>query len=148
MKQQAWRYLLRGVLAVLVLASFACVRRTARFTTVPEGARVFLNDRDIGRTPATVDFTWYGDYDVVYRLEGHRTVKTHVQIKPPLYQRFPLDFFAEVLWPGELHDHHEIPVQQLEPLLSPDRDELIQRAKDLRDRALFEDQQSAQTDGR
>ena len=148
MKRGNCKKLLLGLLAVLLLTGVGCVRRTARFTTVPEGARVLLNDREIGTTPATVEFTWYGDYDVVYRLEGHETVKTNVVINPPLYQLFPLDFVAEVLWPGELHDHHEIPTQQLQPLQLPDRDELIERARELRDRALFEGQGSAQEDGR
>ncbi len=83
------------------MITVGCVRRTARFTSVPDGARVFLNDREIGRTPATVEFTWYGDYDVVYRLEGYETIKTNAVLNPPLYQRFPFDFFAEVLWPGD-----------------------------------------------
>ena len=113
---------------------------------MPEGVRVILNDREIGRTPATVEFTWYGDYDVVYRLKGYQTVKTNVVIKKPVYQMFPFDFVAEVLWPWELHDHHDIPVQELTPLQLPERDELVERAKQLRDRALFEEGTSPQTD--
>jgi hypothetical protein len=125
---------------VVVLACAGCVRRTARFTSEPEGARVWLNDRDIGRTPASVDFTWYGDYDVVYRLEGHRTVKTHVRLDPPLYQRFPLDFFAEVLWPGQIHDHHEAATVLLEAAQPADEAELIERARQLRQQAQFPQQ--------
>jgi len=130
------------VLAAALLITAGCVRRTARFTSVPDGARVFLNDREIGRTPATVEFTWYGDYDVVYRLDGYETVKTNAVISPPLYQRFPFDFFAEVLWPGELHDHHDIPTQELVARQPIDQDELIGRAKELRERALSESEKS------
>lgn len=136
------------VLVAALLISAGCVRRTARFESVPEGARVFLNDREIGRTPATVEFTWYGDYDVIYRLEGYETVKTNVVLNPPLYQRFPFDFFAEVLWPGELHDHHDIPAQELVTRKPINQDELIERAKELRDRALSESENSAEKDGR
>jgi len=130
------------VLTAAILIAAGWVRRTARFTSVPDGARVFLNDREIGRTPATVEFTWYGDYDVVYRLDGYETVKTNVVINPPLYQRFPFDFFAEVLWPGELHDHHDIPTQELVARRPIDQDELIGRAKELRERALSESEKS------
>jgi len=130
------------VFAAALLITAGCVRRTARFTSVPDGARVFLNDREIGRTPATVEFTWYGDYDVVYRLDGYETVKTNAVISPPLYQRFPFDFFAEVLWPGELHDHHDIPTQELVARRPIDQDELIGRAKELRERALSESEKS------
>ena len=142
------RWLAGLVLTAAGLIAAGCVRRTARFTSVPDGARVFLNDREIGRTPATVEFTWYGDYDVIYRLEGYETVKTNAVISPPLYQRFPFDFFAEVLWPGELHDHHDIPTQQLVARQPINPDELISRAKKLRDRALFESENSAEKDGR
>ncbi len=109
---------------------------------------MFLNDREIGRSPATVEFTWYGDYDVIYRLEGYETAKTNAVINPPLYQVFPFDFFAEVVWPGELHDYHDIPTQELTPLQLPDRDELIERAREFRDRALFESEGSAKEAGR
>ena len=136
------------VLVAAFLITAGCVRRTARFESVPEGARVFLNDREIGRTPATVEFTWYGDYDVVYRLDGYETVKSNAVLNPPLYQRFPFDFFAEVLWPGELHDHHDIPTQELVARQPINQDELIGRAKELRDRALFESENSAEKDGR
>ncbi len=136
------RCLASFVLAAALLITAGCVRRTARFTSVPDGARVFLNDREIGRTPATVEFTWYGDYDVVYRLDGYETVKTNAVISPPLYQRFPFDFFAEVLWPGELHDHHDIPTQELVARQPIDQDELIGRAKELRERALSESEKS------
>ncbi len=142
----------RRIAALVLVAAFlitaGCVRRTARFESVPEGARVFLNDREIGRTPATVECTWYGDYDVIYRLDGYETVKTNVVLNPPLYQRFPFDFFAEVLWPGELHDHHDVPTQELVARRPIDQDELIGRAKELRDRALFGSETSAEKDGR
>ncbi|MCZ6655134.1 MAG: PEGA domain-containing protein [Planctomycetota bacterium] len=138
----ASRWIASLVLTAAVLITAGCVRRTARFTSVPDGARVFLNDREIGRTPATVEFTWYGDYDVVYRLDGYETVKTNAVISPPLYQRFPFDFFAEVLWPGELHDHHDIPTQELVARRPINQDELISRAKELRDRALVGSEES------
>lgn len=140
--------LLAALAVLLPLAAFGCVRRTARFTSDPPGARVFVNDEEIGRTPATIDFTWYGDYDVIYRLEGYQTVKTHAEVNPPIYQRFPLDFFAEVLWPGELHDHHDIATEKLTKAELPSETELIQRAMDFRDRALFEDLTDAETTGR
>lgn len=142
------RFLTVAVLVIVSLPNLCCVRRTARFTTEPAGARVFLNDRDIGETPANVEFTWYGDYDVIYRKEGYNTIKTHVAIKPPVYELFPIDFVAEVLWPGEIHDHHDIPTQELTPHQLPDRDELVQRAMELRDQALIEGPDSAQKTGR
>lgn len=149
MAHGSWKKVVAVIaLDMTVLFSTACVRRTARFTTEPSGARVFLNDREIGETPATVEFSWYGDYDVIYRKEGYDTVKTNVPMEQPVYQLFPIDFFAEVLWPGEIHDHHDIPTQELKPSQPPARDELVQRAMELRDQALFEGPDSAQKTGR
>lgn len=124
-----------------------CVRRTARFTTEPAGARLYLNDEDVGRTPVTVAFTWYGDYDVRYRLKGYQTLHTHVRLNPPVYQIFPLDFFTEVMWPGELHDHHDVPTQTLLQAEPIDSATLQQRALEFRDRTLFESEPNAQAPG-
>jgi hypothetical protein len=110
------------------------------FNTDPQGAIVYLNDLEVGRTPVTVDFTWYGDYDIVYRKDGYTTVVTHHRVRAPWYQVFPLDFFSEVLWPGEIHDHHEMPEAALEPEPEPNPDALVQRADEMRDRAIYTDE--------
>ncbi len=43
-----------------------CVERTVTITSEPDNALVYLNDEEIGRTPVTVSFTFYGVYDVRY----------------------------------------------------------------------------------
>lgn len=115
--------------------SSACVRRTITITTEPPNARVFLNEQEVGRSAVTTDFLWYGDYGVAIRKEGYETLQTNWVIKPPWYQRVPLDFFAEVLWPGQLHDTHS-QHYVLEPAKTPTQEELIGRAVETRDRAL------------
>lgn len=50
-----------------MVAGFGCVERTITITSEPSGALVHLNDEEVGRTPLTVPFTFYGVYDV--RLE-------------------------------------------------------------------------------
>jgi len=115
--------------------SAGCVRRTISITTEPPNARVFLNDQEVGRSPATTDFLWYGDYGVPIRKEGYETLETNWVIKPPWYQQFPLDFFSEVLWPGQLHDNHSQHFV-LETAKIPTQEELIGRAVETRDRAL------------
>lgn len=122
------------VSVLVVLAAGGCVRRTMTINTVPEGALIHLNDEEIGRGPASTDFTWYGDYDVVVRMPGYETLQTHVRVDPPWYQIFPMDFFAEVLWPGVLHDRHVFTFR-LDPKAPLDREELIKRAEDMRVRA-------------
>ena len=125
--------------AVLVVAlpPAGCVRRTLTIETEPQGALVYLNDEEVGPTPMSTDFTWYGDYDVIIRKEGFQTYKTHVDVKAPWYQLPPIDFFFDVLWPGTVHDRHHHAFT-LEPWTSPEHDEVVSRALQLREQALTE----------
>ena len=120
----------------LVLTA-GCVRRTLTINTEPSGALVLLNDEEVGHSPVTTDFTWYGDYDVIVRHPGYETLKTHLPVRHPWYQIPPIDFFFEVLWPGRIHDARSYDFSLVEAE-APTRPELIERAEALRDRALFE----------
>ena len=126
------------VLAVISLAALGpllgCVRRTLKITTEPPNALVFLNDQEVGRSEVTTDFLWYGDYDVIIRKEGFQTLKTHWDIKAPWYQLVPIDFLAEVLWPGHIHDVRERHFV-LEEQQWPTAEELLERAAEARGRA-------------
>ena len=135
-RRLAW-FVLTIVVASSLLSS-GCVRRTLTIRTVPEGGLVFLNDEEVGYSPVSVDFTWYGDYDVVVRKPGYQTLKTHTLVRRPWYQVPPVDFFAEVLWVGRLHDQHQADFElQAESL--PEIDDLIDRAKAMRQDASSAD---------
>ena len=113
-----------------------CVRRVATINTDPQGATVTLNDREIGTSPVSVDFTWYGDYDVIIRKEGYETVHTHHKLNAPWYQVPPIDLFSEALVPFTITDRHEM-CFPLEPKAEIARDELYEAAVEFRERALF-----------
>ncbi|MBN1513212.1 MAG: PEGA domain-containing protein [Phycisphaerae bacterium] len=137
-QQAARTFLVVGAVGlVLAGAGIGCVRRTLTINTDPQGALVYLNDAEVGRTPVSVDFLWYGDYDVIVRKEGYATLQTDERINEPWYQVPPFDFFAEVLWPGRIHDQRSVSYV-LEPAVAPDREELLQRAEALRDETLYE----------
>ena len=129
-----FRTLMTGTIA-LMLVTAGCVRRTITITTEPPAALVYLNDQEVGRSAVTTDFLWYGNYDVIIRKEGYKTLKTHWEIKPPWYQVIPIDFVAEVLWPGHIHDEHSRHFV-LDPAETPTQEELIDRALETRKRAL------------
>ena len=74
-----------------------CVERKITVITEPAGALVSLNDEEIGMSPVTVGFEWYGDYGVRITKDGYQTLNTHQDIKRPLRDRFPFDFFDDVL---------------------------------------------------
>jgi len=124
-----------GLIAAVVLgiALGGCVERKLTVKTMPEGGLVTLNDEEIGRAPVTTSFNWYGDYNVRISMPGYETLKTHRELKGPWYDKFPWDFFMNLLNPKRIVDEYEWTFE-LEPKKEIDRDELIESATQLRDR--------------
>ncbi|MHC4172928.1 MAG: PEGA domain-containing protein [Planctomycetota bacterium] len=124
---------LSGLMAVCLIASLflgGCVERKLTINTEPQGALVMLNDEEIGESPVTVNFNWYGDYWVRIRKEGYETLNTHRELKGPWYDDFPFDFLA-MLNPKRTVDSHEW-IFTLAPQKYPTREELIQDAEELK----------------
>ncbi len=116
-------------LAMAVLAG--CVERELTINTEPQGARVILNDQEIGVSPVTVPFNWYGDYWVRISKDGYEPLDTHRALKAPLHDHPPFDFFAQILYPGRIVDAYEWTFG-LAPKEYPTRDELIESGDSLR----------------
>jgi len=57
------RYGIGLAIATLLLGA-GCVERRLKINTSPTAAQVILNDEQIGPSPVTVTFQWYGDYNV------------------------------------------------------------------------------------
>ncbi len=116
-------------LAVILLVG--CVERRLTINTEPQGAKIILNDQEIGVSPVTVPFNWYGDYWVRISKDGYETLDTHRQLKAPLHDHPPLDFFAQILYPGRIVDAYEWTFD-LAPKQYPTREELIDKGASLR----------------
>lgn len=124
---------------LMLLATLAgCVERKLTIRTVPDGATVVLNDQEVGKSPVTVPFTWYGDYDVVCRKERFAAERTHVKLDAPWYELPVVDLFSECLVPVTIRDYRERTIE-LRPESVPSAAELLQRAGEMRDRALAPD---------
>jgi len=130
----------RWLVLILVAGVGGCVERTARIQTDPPGALVVVNDEEVGVSPVTFHFLWYGDYDIILRKAGYKTLKTHYRLAPPWYQYPPFDLVAETLVPTMIRDQHVLPTFVLEPADEPATAEVVQRAVELRERALFQPQ--------
>jgi hypothetical protein len=120
-----------ALLSVSAIALGGCVERRLTINTTPQGATVVLNDQEIGTSPVTVPFNWYGDYWVRISKDGYETLDTHHKLKAPLHDYFPLDFFAQVLYPGRIVDSYEWSFE-LAFKKYPARDTLIENAQSLR----------------
>lgn len=89
------RNLLIVAMAGLLLAG--CVERRISITSEPAGALVHLNDQEVGRTPLTVPFTWYGTYDVRLEADGYQPLWTEAKAKQPLWDLPGPDLIAEAI---------------------------------------------------
>jgi hypothetical protein len=72
-----------------------CLKKTIQVTSEPEGALVWINDVEVGRTPLETEFTFYGTYDVRVRREGYEPLITHESADSPVYAVPPLDLVTE-----------------------------------------------------
>jgi hypothetical protein len=121
--------LITACLIVSLLLS-GCVERNLTINTEPQGALVILNDEEIGISPVTVSFEWYGDYWVRISKEGYESLNTHRPLKGPWYDKFPFDFFAQIISSERIVDSYEWTFP-LEPKKQISREELIQAAEKL-----------------
>jgi hypothetical protein len=111
-----------------------CVERRLTIVTEPRAAVVWLNDEEVGTSPVTVNFNWYGDYNVRIEKPGYQILNTHRLLERPMHDRFPFDFFAEVMWPGRVEDLYTWTFT-LEPYQQKSSEELIESAVQLKEQA-------------
>jgi len=116
---------------IACLSLCGCVERKLTINTEPQGALVVLNDEEIGQSPVTVSFEWYGDYCVRISKDGYETLNTHRQLKGPLHDAFPFDFFAQIVYPDRIVDSYEW-MFELSPKRQISREELIKNAEELK----------------
>jgi hypothetical protein len=119
------------LIIMFCLCFTGCVERFITVDTTPSNAIVSLNGQEIGASPVTVPFTWYGQYEVTIRKDGYQTLNTSKKANAPIYQWPPLDLLAECLLPFTLTDHHHWNFDLTEQTLA-DPDALIERAQSLR----------------
>ena len=132
------RGMLLGTLLGLLLPAGGCVERIMKIDTRPPGAIVVVNDEEVGVSPVTFSFLWYGDYDLILRKPGYETLRTHYRVKAPWYEWPPFDLVAETMVARMICDEHELPTFDLTPAEAPNVKDIVARAAELRDQALYE----------
>ena len=121
--------LLALLLAVLCLPG--CVRRRMTIRTNTPGAVVKIDHQEIGRTPVSTEFTFYGTRQVQIIKDGYETQTIMQPVKAPWYQYPPFDFITENLWPWKIRDErvYQYDLQPMRPITT---EELLGRANQLR----------------
>jgi hypothetical protein len=121
---------LAALCAALPLAT-GCVQRRLTIRSNPPGARVYVGDEEIGTTPVSTDFVYYGTRKIRLVKDGYETLVVNQPIPTPWYQIPPLDFVSENVVPGEIRDERVVNYQ-LVPLQNVPSDQLLGRAEQLR----------------
>lgn len=129
------RHCLAGIVVCLALLDTGCVTRRLTMRSEPAGARVYVGDEEIGTTPVSHDFTYYGTRKIRMVKDGYETLIVNQPIPAPWYEFPPLDFFSENVVPGEIRDERVVSYQ-LMPLKLQGRDQLMQKADALRNASL------------
>lgn len=123
------------VVAVMMLFSNGCMHRRLTVRTDPPGALVLVDGEEIGYSPTSFDYTYYGTREVTIMKDGYKTLTTPVKLSTPWYQVFPLEFVTDNFALTKINDRREITYalapEQLEP-----REFLEDRANALRSEAL------------
>src|SRR5262245_15446922 len=128
------RLLAGSVLISLCTFAGGCVRRRMTVRTNPAGAKVFVDDQEIGVTPCSASYVYYGTRKITVMKEGFRTETLYQKFYPPWYEIPPLDFVSENLVPREVRDERMVDVELVPDQLVPPQ-KLIDRAQSLRDGA-------------
>lgn len=111
------------------------MERRMTIESEPAQALVYLEGKETGQTPCTVEFVHYGVREITLTKPGYQTKKVYEKISPPWYQVFPLDLFFEGLWPFTLRDEHVLRYK-LEPVKPVDQKALLERAEEMGKRAI------------
>jgi hypothetical protein len=122
-------------LIILALVATAlccsCVRRRMTVRSNPPGATVYIDDHQIGTTPVSSEFVYYGTRRIKLIKDGYETLTTLQTIKAPWYQIPPLDFVSENLIGREVRDERVLDFTMKPQKIVP-TSELMARANNLR----------------
>ena len=119
------------------------MERRYTLRTDPPGALAIVNGEEIGPTPVSRSFYYYGDREITFLLDGYET-KTVIQpIKAPWWDNLVTEFFTRKPLAVHLRDEREFKYQ-LSPAQQPQAADLKDRAEQVRSRITGPAQAPAQ----
>lgn len=122
-----------AVAAAFVVAALAagCVQRRMTIRSNPPGALVYVDDYQIGTTPVSHDFVYYGTRKIRLVKDGYETLTVRQPFPTPWYEIFPLDFVTENLIPWEVRDERSVELA-MQPAASTPPELVVARAEQVR----------------
>jgi hypothetical protein len=134
LKHRGWSLGGTSLLLLLALLPTGCVRRRMTIRTNPPGAKVYIDNTEIGTTPVSTNYTYYAARQITLIKDGYRTETVYERMLPHWYELPPLDFVSENLYPRELRDERVLDFElQPQEMVPPEK--LLGRAENLRNNA-------------
>ena len=119
------------LLLLLTVALPGCLRRRMMIRSNPPGAMAYVDNQQIGTTPCTTDFVYYGTREIRLVKPGYETLTVNQPIPAPWYEIPPLDFVTENLVPREVQDYRTLSYNLMPQVIVP-TEQLLGRAEQLR----------------
>lgn len=119
------------MILVLSLCLSGCVQRRMTIRSNPPGAVVYVDDYEIGTTPVSTDFTYYGTRKIRLVKDGYETLEVMQPVSTPWYEIPGIDFFSENCVPGQIRDRRTFEFQLVPQVMVP-TEQLLQRGEGLR----------------
>ena len=95
-----------------------------------------MDDYEIGTTPVSTDFIYYGTRKIRIVKDGYETLTVMQPFPAPWYEFPPADFITENFVPGKIRDQRILDYQ-LKPQMIVPTDQLLSRAEGLRHNNLI-----------
>ncbi len=119
------------VVLAVGLSLGGCVQRRMTVRSNPPGALVYVDDYQLGTTPVSHDFVYYGTRKIRLVKDGYETLTVRQPFPLPWYQIFPLDFVTENLLPWEIRDERVVELAMV-PAASTPPESVVARAEQAR----------------
>ncbi len=116
---------------IIACALSGCVERRYTIRTNPPGALVIVNDEEIGPSPVSRSFEYYGARKITLIADGYETQTLIQPMNAPWWDTLGTEFFTENLVPMTLRDDREF-VYTLKPATIPQTNALVNKGEMLR----------------
>jgi hypothetical protein len=116
---------------ILGASQSGCVQRRMTVRTNPPGALLYVDDYEVGVTPVSTSFIYYGTRKIRLVKDGYETLTVMQPVPAPWYEYFPADFVSENFVPGQIRDQRVLDFQ-LKPQMVVPTERLLSRAEELR----------------